>query len=633
MNWVAPGAFWLLALALPITALFFYRRRSLLREVPSIRFWEQSARPAAVRFFGRYFSNVPMLLVALLLLTLLVTALAGPTLPRQVRAELIVVLDTAASMQTIEDGGTTRMELARREALNRVGATSDGTLFSLITAGLAPHALLAHGADRARMSAALQSVPATDADSDLAAAIELAASLCTVGRRSEIHVLSDLAGQELPPLTTLPSGVVIHPIGQAHPNAGIVGLSNPQGTTTLEVTIASSNMPGASVTATLSTVDENGQAVRAIATESTTITKERTTLMLPCGLAPGVPFRVDLAPADALLLDNVAWGVWPEDPTVRVQLVTEGNVFLKAALASMPSAVVQVVLPQRWKPDETADITIFDRISPPHQSAAPGRYLCFGCADPFGWVFASPQAVRTDSVVTYWSADHRALEDVELESWQIRQTAGLLAPPNARMIAAADDVPVLFEYRPAAVVGPNSSPLDALAVYFNFTIGDSNLAFRPTFPILLWNALDYLLQRNEAPGTVARKTGAPLSRSRHTLEEPTITDPLRRERPMAAQGDRWTWTDTGRQGLYRLRSKGRHDEWVAFNWMSLRLTPSVPAQASDASQVVPPPGGPTHTKWWALATRSGQPWRLLLVTLVAGLLIEWLLFNRRVLKM
>jgi hypothetical protein len=634
VNWLAPGAFWWLALALPVTALFFYHRRSTIRAVPSIEFWELLPRPAAVRLFGRYLSNIPMLLVALAFLALLVTALAGPTLPRQARAELLLVLDTAAPMQTLEEGGTTRLELARREALARVRAAADDTLFSLITAGLTPHVLASHTADRTQMKAALASVTATDTDSDLAAAVELAAALSTVGRRTEIHVLTGVAGPALPAPSDLPTGVVLHPLGQAHPNVGIAGLTNPEGTTTLQVALVSSHWSDGEVTATLSTVDDAGHATATLATAAATVTAERATVTLPCRLAPGVPFRVDVAPTDALPLDNVAWGVWPKDSTLRVQLVTEGNVFLKSALASMPSTTLRVVLPHRWKPDPTADVTIFDRFSPPKTAPAPGRYLCFGCADPFGWVSVNPQAVRHDPVVTHWSVDHAALTDVELESWQVRQTAGLLAPPGAQSIAAADDTPLLFEYRPAPGAGSHAAAPDTLAMYFNFTIGDSNLALRPTFPVLLWNTLDYLLQRDEAPGTVAHPTGAPLLRARHTLEEPTMTAPLlRRSRPLATHGERWIWTDTGRQGLYRLRSAGRDDEWIACNWM-----PSQPSPPASANTTAAPPApttrdGAPRARWAALAARLGQPWRVLCVILLAGLLAEWLLFNRRILKM
>ena len=624
MKWVDPGAFWLLGLTIPIAALFFYRRRAISLTVPSLQFWQPSGKPRSLHLLGRCFSNIPTLLVALLILALLVTALADPSRPRRGQDELVLVIDVQASMQTIEPNGRTRLELAKHQALQAVADTPGSGVFSLIRAGMLAEIVLARCDDRARVEDAIRAIEADDTSSDLGPALELASSVRTAGRQTHLIVLSDFVGHSSVDSTALPSQLDLRRIGTDQPNVGIAGLSRSESADELRVRLRAHNMTGREVTLKLTSVDMHGMPIETHDAASVALSGRGTEVALPCRLAPGVPFRVDVAPDDALPLDNTAWGVWPQARTIRVRLVTRGNAFLKAALSADPAVHLEVVHPEAWPRPGDAEVTIFDASPPVHTSLVPGRYLVFGCEDPFGLVRIAPSLRQTDLAPTDWAGEHPTLQDVDLASWKVGASAGMEIPSEALKIVASGKTGLVFEAR------ATNDGETATAVFFNFALGDSNLVLRPTFPVLLWNTVDYLLGRDEWDDCIARGTGTPLIRSRLKHPAMTITDPEENRGPLIAQGDRWYWANTSRQGLYRVEWDGGQ-EYVAFNSMNTGLTappPDVPP--AEAAQ---PTREASVTWWWsALAADFARPWRLLLAAALVLVVVEWVLIQFRVLK-
>ena len=106
-------------------------------EIPALVFWEQMRRQDVFNRWGRRLRRWLNLLVQLLVVLALVLALCEPISPAQ-RAELLVVLDDSATMQTIEEDGRSRFDLAREIVRQHVRNRPDGTPATIILAGTPP---------------------------------------------------------------------------------------------------------------------------------------------------------------------------------------------------------------------------------------------------------------------------------------------------------------------------------------------------------------------------------------------------------------------------------------------------------------------------------------------------------------
>lgn len=114
MSFDRPGGLWLLALAVPLVALHFFRGRVRRLSVPSLLFWEQVLVEEERKTALRRLRHLASLLLCLAALAFLAGAAAGPRVGRPARWAL--VLDGSASMQAAGPDGRRRIEVALEAA-------------------------------------------------------------------------------------------------------------------------------------------------------------------------------------------------------------------------------------------------------------------------------------------------------------------------------------------------------------------------------------------------------------------------------------------------------------------------------------------------------------------------------------
>lgn len=624
--WLNPHALWLLTLAIPLTALFLYRRRAVQVRVPSLRFWLEAGRPRKPRALGRYLSHIPTWLASLVILGLLTAALAGPVRPDAEHRELMLVIDAGATMQSIESDGQTRLQLAQEWASRTVEQAPPGALISVIRAGARAEPRIVRSRDPVEVNAVIRSIDADDAEGLLGPAIELASSLATLGRQTRVVVFTDTGNEESVDVEERPVHLEWHRIGHAKNGLSIVGLDRVGRKPAVRVVLRSNSSPVPDMHVVLSRA-EHGKIVTAISERTVPLVTDRTEIVFDVSdLAPGTAFHVQVYPTDALPLDNEAWGVWPQPQSLRILLVTNGNPFLLAALRADPDADVAVVRPNEWNPSDTADLVVFDNVLLRPTSPVAGRYLLFGCPDPFGWTGVASHPSPPDLAPTNWQGGHPALQDVDLSTWQVAGAAGIEPEGPYTSLVASGDTDLLFEVR-----WPSDGTVaaEAKALYFNFALGDSNLVLRPTFPVLLWNAIGYLLDRKGDETLVAHKSGTSFERSKARFRDPQLEDPTSLILRRLDAGDRWRWVDTGHQGLYRLRGEAG-GQWVAFT--AFVDTPS--DSADDAPEKSELRDAFSVARAWQLAGEwFRKPWRILLLAGTAFVALEWLMFRLNVLRL
>ncbi|MGH7406755.1 MAG: vWA domain-containing protein, partial [Candidatus Methylomirabilales bacterium] len=313
--------------------LYTVRRRRLEATVSSLLLWNLPAgEPQGRKLFRRL--RLPLiLLIQILLVTALALALARPGfLTRTVGfGRAVLIVDTSASMQATDERPS-RFARALGEARTVIDRLALGEEAILIAAGPRPTVAVPLTREVGELRAGLARLRPQDGGADLAAALRLAAAFAEGAGPTEVHLFTDRAsGQTLPP----PPPTVdlrVHAVGGPASNVAITGLrvrKNYYSGAQHELFVALANTGRESVTFPLVVTLEGARLSRQ---QVTLPPQTRRSLIVPFSHRGGGTLEVTAEVGDALAVDNRAWALLPPPRTLRVLLVTQGNLFLEQAL-------------------------------------------------------------------------------------------------------------------------------------------------------------------------------------------------------------------------------------------------------------------------------------------------------------
>lgn len=337
MTWLNPAAFAFLA-AIPVILLLHslrYRRRDV--QVSTLFLWEQVMREAHGSLgLRRLIQNLPLILQILLAL-LITLALANPALTKSVKRskDIVLVLDTSASMQTRTPQGT-RFELAKQQALDVVQELPSGRQMAIIAAGRQPQVVTFYTDEKALLRQSISQMQVTDAPGNMREAVLLALSF-TQGRiTQEVVVIGDGAYQQLADLE-LPRSQIRHiQVAGGEDNVGIVRLAFRKVIQTeprYEVLIAVKNFSAEPREVPLQlTLRRRSLLERQLKLEPG---EETVVVTEIAGRLRGAA-HAEILVEDALALDNHAYGVIAAQTQTWVLLVGQSNFFLEQLLTSIP---------------------------------------------------------------------------------------------------------------------------------------------------------------------------------------------------------------------------------------------------------------------------------------------------------
>jgi hypothetical protein len=122
MIFGSPVFFWATLALIPLAAVYFIRIRPRRQPVNTYFLWQRVFREkAANSLFQRLRHLLSLLLLALAFLAATLS-LTQPRLDRNETPDLLILIDTSASMQTMEKG-LTRLELAKTTAASWITAS------------------------------------------------------------------------------------------------------------------------------------------------------------------------------------------------------------------------------------------------------------------------------------------------------------------------------------------------------------------------------------------------------------------------------------------------------------------------------------------------------------------------------
>ncbi|MBW7904529.1 MAG: BatA and WFA domain-containing protein [Phycisphaerae bacterium] len=647
--------------------LYFLKLRRKQQVVPSTLLWRRAVRDMQVNApFQRLRKNL-LLLLQLLVLAAALLALARPVVKSDLADEksLILLIDRSGSMNALEDGRT-RLDLAKEQAvgivrsLNRTGAgwfnfggVQDLTRVMVIAFSDRATIVSPFTTNTGELPGLIEKITPTDNATNLREAMDLADAYMAQTRveqrpgqneqASKVVLISDGAVSDLESLTLRAAAMEWIRIGDAQDNVGITAMRverNYERPEEVSVFVGVQNFGPGPVRLDLSLyLGQTPAELRLGGVQALELgpkPRRRSTgaggpedagdaagtamatfdLVLP--RAAVVEAR--LSRDDALALDNRAFAVVPPPRKLRLLLVSRRNFFIESVLAGLPLERVDYWTPEQYeaKPDSELaaggrslyDVIVLDK----HDTARlpEGNYFFIGSM-PKGADVERAGELQTHTVM-WWDETHPILRHVAME--HVIAARGLVAklPPQTEIIAEGPQGPVLARY------GRDGRQF----LLLTFAIEDTQWWSRPGFPIFFYNAIRYLgggavAERGSLrPGEPVRVPLPPQARTA-TVRRPdggavTVTPDVSGAALFSA---------TTAVGFYEVEPAVAGHERFAIN-----------AENPAESDIAPPQeirvGAIPVQQGQALRTSTPEVWRWFIGAALMIALIEWYIYNRRV---
>lgn len=609
--------------AAALTVLYVLKLRKRRIEVPFSPLWQQiladqKQQSDLWRRLKRFFSWLLHILMA----ALLAFALADPHLENEVveGRHILLLVDSSASMAATDvSGGANRLDVAKKKAREILETMGPDDRVMLVNFNNQVQPLSPFVAEPSILEQPLRDIQPSATGTNYQQAITFAADSLRDEASAELVVITDGAGLEIPEtISNVDFGentTVRHlKVGESKGNLAITAFNVRRylaNKLDFELFLKIKSYFDRPVTAEVQ-IYANGSLVD---------TK-------PVSLAPGEVYqkfypsqavagenleaRIKLTTADArdvFPLDDRAYALLPEVTRSKIEVVTDGNLYLEGPLLLNPNLEVVKVAPEDWTPNPAEyDATFFDRFTPP----APERGNYF-YIDPSGddspW---EDRGVLNDPIITRVKKTHPLMRWITFADVNIGTARKLKTTKDDDVVASsALGTPILLT-RPGD---------DLKLAALSFDVRNSDLPLRVAFPVMLLNLIDWF-NADENSLVESYKTGdtwsipVPLDTG-----EVTVTNPRGETTKVPVyEGSAVVYGDV--TGFYTIRT-GTEEIRVPGNLVNTTESEISPTDLEfedtetrrDTSALVF-----DRTEIWI--------WALLLVMLL--LVIEWATYNRRV---
>lgn len=613
MSFVNLSAAWWLLLALPIVALHMLRLRRKRVTVPSTLLWARALEEIEANAPLRRLRKSLLLLLQLAVLAALTAALMRPLwrTDAEIAGRAVLVVDASASMGAVESDGASRLAEAKRRARELLDTLGSGDALAIVESGASVVVRSPMTEDRARLEAALDGIPQSDAPGRIADALLLARELARAEQADSIVVLTDGVEQTSASPLDGPSARVIR-IGTTSDNLAITALSarvdpaEPSRRQLFTAVESFSSTPRGAI-AELSL----GGGVRDVRR-----------IDLAPGERRGVVFDLDateiglaevrLRPAegfdpDALAADDLAYVYLPDERRLRVVVASE-NAFLLRVLAANPRLSVTAA---GGAPPGEPDLLVAEGKLPEGWAEARAPLLVAGpVREPGLWDAGVPVEAAPFSA---WDAGHPINAFLNYADVRVARATSLGGVPWLRPVARGGATGLVW----AGARG------DRRVVVLAFDLLESDLPLRVEFPVLLANATEWLVGEGGPPAEREARTGMSIP-IRAESERVLVRRPDGGSDAVDIASGMGAYAGADRVGIYRLEAASSASE-IGVSLLD-------PAESAiQPRDLVTSASGVTATPEATEArTSEREVWPYVLPAALALLLLEWALYHRRI---
>ena len=610
MGALAPLGLGLLALAIPIVALYMLRMRRRPQTVSSTLLWEQAVRDVRANTpWQRLRANL-LLLLQLLALLALVGALIRPFWlgATPLGANIVAIVDVSGSMNAT-DVAPSRLDRARDEVRRLIDGLPSNGQMTIIAAGTGAEVIQTATADRGALREAAGRLRARAGTTDLTEALALAAPIAARLPDTTVAVISDGAFA-VPDTSDFRAPIRFIRVGERGDNLGITAAATRRTASGSELFIRTQNF-GPIERTTLLSIFDGDSLLEARALTIAAGGEAGTTIALPS--AVGL-LRAQIDSPDDLALDNTAW-VRPGGEQGRILLtVAAPNTFLARGLALQPNLTVELAQGNASAPTSGGDydLYVFDGVAPP--AGLRGPILLIDPPQDNG-IVPVVGALDRPAVTGQLRADP-ILRGADVSRVQIAEARAVERPAWARTLIESDG-------RPLLLAGETNGQR---IVILTFALGRSDLPLTLAYPVLLANLVGWLapaagsgLPPSVRPGEVV--SFAP----RAGVDSVAITDPSGRERRLAPSRGVVLFGNTDLPGPYAIREFAG-DREIRRGVLTVNLLS--PEESALAPQTPTFTGAAANAAPIADARSPREFWRPLLIAALLILAVEWWIYYR-----
>lgn len=620
-----------------VVGLYILKLRRRPVAVPFERLWERILKDKeATSLFSRL-KRLLSLLLQLLILAALVLALGDPRTAVEVvkGRTLVVLVDTSASMKSHDEGGRTRLELAKdklKDLIKGLGA-SDRMLVASMDAVVTPLSPLT--SDTGTLDDAASHLEAVDCRADFARGLRYALDTLRGTREPEIVVISDGGLGE--PRDALGSVKLSEakfsyvPVGKSKRNVAITQFAvrrYPLDKARYEVMIEVQNTGEKEEDVELSLY---GDEVLVDLTKLHLKAGERLPRFYPSlgGASRTLEARLGLAPAagpnakpdlDDLQADDRAFAVLPERRRSKVLAVSAGNTYLEAALLLDEYLDVTVITPDKLQATLGAqkfDVAILDGVSPPLKPGLPTLYLDMREGGP---IKIDMKKAMQEPGFDILERKHPILRWTAIDNVGVAYAFKLIPGEGDKVVGASNEG--------ALIVAGQRQGTKFVGV--GFDVRQSDFPLRIAWPVFLLNTINWFVEE-DSEYLSSFKTGdvwhvpAPLG----ATNEATLIDPANVRHRVPVQDGRAVFFGT-RAGFYRLIKPNAKPGDVGGDVMfAANLVDPLESVIAPKAELIVDGKKGGEVAGFKVGVRR-ELWIYLLLAVAAISAIEWATYHRRV---
>jgi hypothetical protein len=637
MTLGTPLALLLALIAIPI--VIFYILKVRLRRVPvsTNLFWNQIFEEKPPKSLWQNLRYWLSLLAQLLILALLVLAIADPILSWQTKGarRVVLIMDVSASMQAF-DKATTRFDSAKQAAQRVLDGVREQDQVAILTAGTQPEVVLGMGNHVPSLRRAINDLQPVDTPANLGSAVELADQLLGDAPNGQVIVFTDQANPKNTKSDNEPKKATAVEYRAFGSNASNVGITQFQTRRSMvdavgyELLVEVRNASDQPIQCRLEIeLDERPVDIFPLKlqpNETWSRTLEKTSLEGGALKASLSKFETDQgedrSKNNKLDVDDIAWAILPDRVIQPVLIVSPGNLFLQKVFEANPlvRVTVQKEIPTAW-PENT--VVVLHKLIP---DPLPSNPLFIIDPETNSSLFRVDGLIDSP-LVTEQDKDSPLMTHVRLDNVIFPNTKKLtFLTQTAKPIASCVGGESLFA---------TLSHGDKKAVVLGVNLEQSDLAFRTVFPILASNAIAWFSsQSGELSLAISGGDTARLNRSLSASAPPEnlwlISPGLQVKRqsgstagPLKETGvwELFEWDANENPTAETLRATGKLVDRYAVNLASSSETDLRNANESDRA-----PMQTSIASWF-----SYPPWYYLAILIGSLLVLEWGMYQRRVL--
>ncbi len=649
----------------PLIALYFLKLRRDVRLVPSTLLWKRAVEDLHVNAPFQRLRKSLLLLLQLLILILAAIALGKPMweTAQTLESTIILLVDQSASMAVVEEGGRTRLDLAKEQARRVVENMGDDSRAMVIAFCDRAVPISSFDSDKQALRRKIDTIEQTQSTSLLSEAVVLAEAYA-----QNLIIGGEQPGSDIAPESAAPDASVflftdgrledagrvapqkldvtkmqVTRIGTRGDNVGITAMDarrDYERPVILEVTAAVQNFgpQAVEVDATLY-VDGNTVDVQSLQLDPADPTSDandpspgsvKIAVFDEIAFEGGGVVEVVLNLDDALSADDRAWTILDPPRHTKVLYVTDGDFLLEGILRSLSLHLTTMTADQyEGAADEAIrdgdrslfDVVVFDR----HSTARlpQGNYLFWGGIPQINGVTAGP--IIADQVIFNWDETHPVLRYVAVEAMEVNQWLKLTLPREAVSIIDGQTSPVLaYLTRDASQYLISAFSLLVRDEHGNDLVNTDWVA-SADFVVFMQNTIQFLAGNLAATGKRSVPPGEPV-----TLPCPPRVAEVKIIRPdgvedatTTGQSQTILYASTRNVGVYRVEPGVPGDNVFAVNLFN-------PTESNVAPVTTVTIGADGGKPQMAGVQVSKPAWPYLLLALLALLILEWIIYNQRV---